>query len=40
MPGELINSAVIEYLQSSLAAGMYIPDAADPRLQSFKVHAG
>jgi arginine/lysine/ornithine decarboxylase len=40
MPGELINSAVVEYLQGSLAAGMYIPDAADPKLQSFKVHAG
>ena len=40
MPGELINSAVVEYLQSSLAAGMYIPDAADPKLESFKVHAG
>jgi arginine/lysine/ornithine decarboxylase len=40
MPGELITEPVVEYLRSGLAAGMEIPDAADPKLETFKVHAG
>jgi arginine/lysine/ornithine decarboxylase len=40
MPGELITEPVVEYLRSGLAAGMVIPDAADPKLNTFKVHAG
>ena len=31
---------VVEYLRSGLAAGMDIPDAADPKLNTIKVHAG
>jgi arginine/lysine/ornithine decarboxylase len=40
MPGELITEPVVEYLRSGLAAGMEVPDAADPELNTFKVHAG
>jgi len=40
LPGELITEPVVEYLRSGLAAGMEIPDAADPKLKTFKVHAG
>jgi arginine decarboxylase len=40
LPGELITEPVVEYLRSGLAAGMDIPDAADPKLTTVKVHAG
>jgi arginine/lysine/ornithine decarboxylase len=40
LPGELITEPVVEYLRTGLAAGMDIPDAADPKLNTFKVHAG
>jgi arginine/lysine/ornithine decarboxylase len=40
LPGEMITEPVVEYLRSGLAAGMEIPDAADPKLTTFKVHAG
>src|SRR5690349_22726614 len=32
VPGERINEAVIEYLESGLKAGMVLPDPADPSL--------
>jgi arginine decarboxylase len=37
LPGEVFNAAVVEYLRSGLAAGMTIPDASDPKLESFRV---
>jgi arginine decarboxylase len=40
MPGEVITEGVVEYLRTGVAAGMIIPDAADPELKNFKVHAG
>lgn len=40
LPGELITQPVLDYLRSGLAAGMTIPDIADPTLDTVKVHAG
>jgi lysine decarboxylase len=40
LPGELITEPVIEYLRTGLAAGMNLPDAADPKLNTVRVHAG
>lgn len=37
LPGAEINAAVIDYLRTGLAAGMVIPDAADPSLETFRV---
>jgi arginine/lysine/ornithine decarboxylase len=37
LPGELIDEPVVEYLRSGLDAGMVIPDAADPSLQTLRV---
>ena len=37
VPGERLNDAVIDYLRSGKAAGMAIPDATDPSLDSFRV---
>ncbi|MDR6611305.1 ornithine decarboxylase [Leifsonia sp. 1010] len=37
LPGEVINPVVLEYLRTGLAAGMVIPDAADPSLETFRV---
>jgi arginine/lysine/ornithine decarboxylase len=37
LPGERLNDAVVEYLRSGVAAGMVVPDAADPRLTSVRV---
>ena len=37
VPGERINQAVVDYLLSGLAAGMVIPDATDPSLDTFLV---
>lgn len=39
LPGEVITSTVVEYLRSGLAAGMYIPDAADKELNTIRVVA-
>lgn len=39
VPGEEITDAVLDYLRSGLAAGMRIPDAADPELRSVRVVA-
>lgn len=39
VPGERLNDAVIDYLRSGLRAGMNLPDAADPSLQTFRVVA-
>lgn len=36
-PGERINGAVVDYLRAGLAAGMKIPDATDPTLDTFRV---
>ncbi len=37
LPGEVINAVVVEYLRSGLEAGMVIPDAADPSLETIRV---
>jgi arginine/lysine/ornithine decarboxylase len=37
MPGERISPAVLDYLLSGLAAGLYLPDPADPKLQTVRV---
>ncbi len=37
VPGERINSAVIDYLRSGLEAGMELPDPADPTLKTIRV---
>jgi lysine decarboxylase len=37
VPGERLNDAVVDYLVSGLNAGMNVPDAADPTLETFKV---
>ncbi|UFS97300.1 aminotransferase class I/II-fold pyridoxal phosphate-dependent enzyme [Nocardia huaxiensis] len=39
VPGELIDGAVIDYLRSGLAAGMNVPDPADPDLRTLRVVA-
>jgi arginine decarboxylase len=36
-PGERITAEVLEYLTSGVAAGMLIPDAADPGLKTLRV---
>jgi arginine/lysine/ornithine decarboxylase len=37
LPGEVVNDAVVEYLRTGLTAGMVIPDAADPSLETIRV---
>lgn len=37
LPGECIDTAVVEYLRSGVAAGMNVPDAADPNLDTIRV---
>jgi arginine/lysine/ornithine decarboxylase len=37
LPGERFNQPVIDYLRAGLAAGMTLPDAADPDLKTFRV---
>ena len=39
VPGERLNDAVVDYLCSGRAAGMNIPDPADPSLDTFRVVA-
>ncbi|WP_228984028.1 aminotransferase class I/II-fold pyridoxal phosphate-dependent enzyme [Streptomyces sp. DH12] len=38
-PGEVITQAVVDYLSSGVAAGMLLPDAADPSLETLRVTA-
>jgi len=38
-PGELIDAEAVEYLTTGVAAGMLIPDAADPELTTIRVVA-
>jgi arginine/lysine/ornithine decarboxylase len=40
LPGERFNEAVVTYLRAGTAAGMTIPDASDPELQTFRVVRG
>ncbi len=37
VPGEVINTAVVDYLKSGLKAGMVLPDPADPTLRTIRV---
>ena len=37
LPGERFNTEVVDYLRAGLAAGMVLPDAADPELTTFRV---
>lgn len=39
VPGERLNDAVLDYLCSGVRAGMNVPDAADPPLQTIRVLA-
>jgi arginine/lysine/ornithine decarboxylase len=39
VPGERITQEVVDYLTSGPAAGMLIPDAADPEMKTFRVVA-
>jgi arginine/lysine/ornithine decarboxylase len=39
VPGERLDDAVIDYLRTGLAAGMTLPDPADPSLEKFRVVA-
>jgi arginine/lysine/ornithine decarboxylase len=38
-PGEVINQEVVTYLSTGVAAGMLIPDAADPEMKTLRVVA-
>ncbi|AZM50251.1 ornithine decarboxylase [Streptomyces sp. WAC 06738] len=40
LPGERLNGPVLDYLATGIRAGMYVPDAADPRLRTVRVLAG
>jgi arginine decarboxylase len=37
LPGERFNAAVVEYLRAGQAAGMTLPDASNPKLDTFRV---
>ncbi len=39
LPGERLDAAVLSYLRSGVAAGMVVPDAADPEATSIRVVA-
>lgn len=39
VPGECLNDAVLDYLRSGVHAGMNVPDAADPSLETIRVQA-
>ncbi|OBK83728.1 aminotransferase class I/II-fold pyridoxal phosphate-dependent enzyme [Mycolicibacter sinensis] len=39
VPGERLDTAVVDYLRSGQAAGMALPDAADPSLEHIRVVA-
>jgi arginine/lysine/ornithine decarboxylase len=38
-PGEVITAEVLDYLATGVAAGMLVPDAADPSLSTVRVVA-
>ena len=40
LPGQRLNNAVLRYLRQGVAAGMVIPDAADPNVVTVAVVAG
>jgi arginine/lysine/ornithine decarboxylase len=40
LPGECFNRAVVDYLRGGVAAGMKLPDASDPKLETFRVVRG
>lgn len=37
VPGERLDRAVLDYLRSGLRAGMAVPDATDPALDTVRV---
>jgi arginine/lysine/ornithine decarboxylase len=37
VPGERLTAELLDYLRSGLAAGMQLPDPADPSLQTIRV---
>jgi arginine decarboxylase len=39
IPGERITTGLIDYLRTGLAAGMVLPDPADPTLETIRVTA-
>ena len=39
VPGERITAGIVDYLRSGLAAGMTLPDPADPSLTTIRVTA-
>jgi arginine/lysine/ornithine decarboxylase len=39
VPGDVITREAVEYLRSGVAAGMQLPDPADPSLDTIKVVA-
>jgi arginine decarboxylase len=39
IPGERITAPLLDYLRSGLAAGMQLPDPADPSLDTIRVVA-
>jgi arginine/lysine/ornithine decarboxylase len=39
MPGEVIDAESVAFLTAGVKAGMYVPDAADPELNTFRVVA-
>ncbi|OBI45090.1 aminotransferase class I/II-fold pyridoxal phosphate-dependent enzyme [Mycobacterium sp. E796] len=39
IPGECLNEAVLDYLRSGVRAGMNVPDAADPSMETIRVLA-
>jgi arginine/lysine/ornithine decarboxylase len=39
LPGEVLTAAVVEHLTSGIAAGMFVPDAVDPTLETVRVVA-
>jgi arginine decarboxylase len=40
IPGERITTELLDYLRSALAAGMQLPDPADPSLGTIRVVTG
>ncbi|WP_432484531.1 aminotransferase class I/II-fold pyridoxal phosphate-dependent enzyme [Kineococcus esterisolvens] len=39
-PGEVVDQQVVDYLTTGAAAGMLVPDAADPSMKTLRVVAG
>jgi arginine decarboxylase len=39
LPGEHLTEPVLEYLTTGVTAGMFLPDAADRRLETVRVVA-